>query len=141
MCWTQGRRPLCNAAERGNINIVKLLIDYDADPKHTDAIKLAIYNNHIDVAEYLIKHGVSSYFDPEIFIYHMSQNESMVETVEFFVKYYKENSNETSETDFYNEILGEAFIVAAKTGSLETVVALVEAGIDIDKYKKPALLG
>lgn len=59
-----GRTALFDAASRGNLNMVKLLIEYGADVSKTDAnnwtpLLSAGLNNHLDVVKYLVARGAS----------------------------------------------------------------------------------
>ena len=57
--------PLKNAAARGHIEIVKLLLKYGADPNlpeegiapYGGALYSAVYNGHYDIAKLLLEHG------------------------------------------------------------------------------------
>lgn len=57
--------PLKNAAARGHLEIVKLLLKHGADPNlpeegiapHGHALYSAVYNRHHEIAELLLKHG------------------------------------------------------------------------------------
>lgn len=57
--------PLKNAAARGHIEIVKLLLKYGADPNlpeegiapHGHALYSAVYNGHYEIAKLLLEHG------------------------------------------------------------------------------------
>ena len=145
------RQPLNNAAEQGNFEVVRLLIDYGANPKFNNyAIRLALNNNNIDVAELLISYGSDFAFDEDTFIISMSKNEPMAEMVELYYKQvFKENERYVTKTrcvsqisfgSYIDKTLGLALIAAAKTGSLETVIALVDIGVNLKKYKSEALI-
>ena len=64
--------PLKNAAAKGHIEIVKLLLERGADPNlpeegiapHGQALYSAVYNGHFEVAKLLLEHG--AYPNPEI---------------------------------------------------------------------------
>jgi ankyrin repeat protein len=64
--------PLKNAAARGHIDIVKLLLERGADPNlpeegiapHGHALYSAVYNGHYEVARLLLEHG--AYPNPEV---------------------------------------------------------------------------
>jgi ankyrin repeat protein len=57
--------PLRNAAGGGHIDIVKLLLEYGADPNlpeegiapHGHALYAAVYNGHFEIAKLLLEHG------------------------------------------------------------------------------------
>src|SRR5262249_43478993 len=64
--------PLKNAAARGHINIVKLLLERGADPNLPEegiaprghALYSAVYNGHYEIARLLLEHG--AYPNPEV---------------------------------------------------------------------------
>lgn len=64
--------PLKNAAARGHIEIIKLLLEYGADPNLPEegiapnghALYAAVSNGHIDIVKLLLEHG--AYVNPEV---------------------------------------------------------------------------
>jgi uncharacterized protein len=64
--------PLRNAAAKGHMDIVKLLLERGADPNmpeegiapHGHALYSAVYNGHYEIAELLLEHG--AYPNPEV---------------------------------------------------------------------------
>lgn len=128
---------LTTAVEIGDFDTVRLLVDYGADVKsNSDILDQALESNHFDVAEYLFADGATvKNFNPKRFIQFMAKNESMVEMVEFFVAY-----RDTKYKPFLDgKILTEALIVTCKTGTIDTIQALIDAGANIHKSKKMLL--
>ena len=131
--------PINNAAEKGNLDIVRLLIDYGANVKANDtAVNIAVNNNHMDIANLLVKNNAEFYFEYDVFMYQMARNESAAEIIEFF---HKNDFEKNSEHDDYiiKEIFGPALLAAAKTGHLDTIIALIDTGKNLTKYIHQAI--
>ncbi|XWV25755.1 ankyrin [Tupanvirus soda lake] len=130
--------PLKNAITMGNINIVKYLVDMK--PSYicmSDSIELAIKKNHPDIAEYLLNHGAKlTYFDKTAFFQSIEKKEPLSDLIEFLCSHYKSNGKPLVDDKF----LGDALVLACKIGNLDNVVAFVESGRDISKYKRKALI-
>ena len=61
---TNHHRPISAAARRGDLELVRRLLEYGANPSlpeegapHGHALWSAVYNNHYEIAELLLKHG------------------------------------------------------------------------------------
>jgi hypothetical protein len=124
------KQPLLNAAEKGNYDIVRFLVDCKPNKCIlNEAADLALEHNHIDTVEYLVEHGATLGLDDDIFIKLVSKEESMTSMIDFLTKYKL----------ISDEDLGRGFVAACKTGSLETVISLVEAGVNLKMYISKAL--
>lgn len=82
------KQPLLNAIERGNYNVVKLLIDYGANPILDKIVNLAVSEGHIDVAELLVSHKAKYKVNVHNFMLLISQQKSQAEMIEFVYNYY-----------------------------------------------------
>lgn len=120
------------ASEKGNINLVKLLLEYGASKFNYSAMELAILNNHIDIAEIFTNYDLEVEFDENYFMYSAAQETSIAELLDFYTRH--------CEDQLTPKILGEAFLTAAKFGSIDSVIALVDTGVNLKKYKKYALI-
>ena len=129
-------RCLPAACQVGNYNIVRLLSEHCLIKKDPKYVWRAINFQHIEIAEYLISDGFSFVFNQNIFIDAMKDPEPKVETVYFYV-----NQLDSEGKTILNrsKTLAEGFLAACGYGHLETVMALVEIGVDADKYKSRAL--
>ncbi|XWV25756.1 ankyrin repeat protein [Tupanvirus soda lake] len=128
-----------NAVEMGNFNIVNFLVEIVGVNSYVmnDGIEIAVKYNHADIAEYLYERGarLKPYdIDIDSFFESITNNEPMTDMIEFLSKYEHNGIKLVSDDD-----LGKSLIIACKNGSLENVTAIIETGIDFDKYRKKAL--
>lgn len=61
--------PICQAAQKGNLSMIQLLLEHGADvnhaPKQLSALSFAKMFNHAEVVEYLLARGATDPQDDE----------------------------------------------------------------------------
>ena len=125
------------ACEEGNYNIARLSREYILTGKNcSDCVSAALEYNNTEIAQYLIGCGFSYVFKCSVFIASMKNPNSREELVYFYA-----NQLDSKGKTILNrpKTLAKGFIQACQFGHLETVMALVEIGVDVDKYKSRAL--
>ncbi|XWV26890.1 hypothetical protein QJ857_gp0160 [Tupanvirus soda lake] len=127
--------PLSNASEKGNLKIVKLLLDKGINPTE-QSLELALDNNHIEIAKILIKHGASvDNYEPKYFGQYMTEEKSMRHVINFLA-----SCTDSNNRCLLEKINIKSLIAVCRSGLFDNLKTIVETGINIKKYVK-LLLG
>ncbi len=150
-----GRSAIDFAAKSGDIKIVELLLDHEADLSQSQALEYALHGDYIEIAELLLERGTDPNYLHAMFV---AAERAPLDLLEKMI----ELGGDVNAQQFYGNVLGRAAASAEKTellirhgadvnaskqnghralhnaafnGNLDVVKLLVASGADIDVQK------